>query len=336
MSPSPPAAVHGRRRRPVGRRHPAWLSTTRPPVGLGDGYLAEPATTEATIIELEALLARFDATDDHRRWFCRMYLTMTRRTVGAIDAGTFEDPAWLRAFVARFADRYLQAVDAADAGRIDQVPPAWRIAFTRAEHTEPAVLLDVMLGMNAHVNHDLAFCVHEVLAAEAADLHHDGRLPLPRLDLLSRQRDFTAVDAVLAATIDPVLTELADLAGPLLRPEECATFSRAAAGVRWGEGIAGWRNDAWWAAHRLHRASPLAVEAHRVARTATNWGRLIVTLDRYQHVAERWPAMSVDWLLEDPTSVYAWMRRFNRFGGRLPRPVERLVPARRRSEKAVS
>ena len=61
-----------------------------------------------------------------------------------------------------FADYYFEQFDDWHAGRIDQVSPAWRIAFHAADAQQVTGMGNVFLGMNAHVNRDLPFVLAEI------------------------------------------------------------------------------------------------------------------------------------------------------------------------------
>src|SRR6185312_4588562 len=80
------------------------------------------------------------------------YLRTTRAVATAIDAGDFEDPAWVAHWDVVFADLYL---DALAAHRRDpaSAPLTWQRAFGADAGLPPEA--HVLLGMNAHINVDL-------------------------------------------------------------------------------------------------------------------------------------------------------------------------------------
>jgi hypothetical protein len=91
----------------------------------------------------------------------------------------------MRGFVAAFAGRYLDADEAWRAGRT--VSSAWRAAFEAATQRRPVILQHLLLGMNAHINLDLAVTTSELAV--------DGSLAAVR-------HDFDAVNDVLGALVD--------------------------------------------------------------------------------------------------------------------------------------
>ncbi len=104
---------------------------------------------------LAAMHVRLDALPaglESRRPFLETYRRTTVAVGSAIERGYFEDPAWVEAWDAAFADLYLDALDADLAGGAG-VPRPWRLAFDAPSSLPP--LRQVLLGINAHINFDL-------------------------------------------------------------------------------------------------------------------------------------------------------------------------------------
>ncbi|MEU9333408.1 DUF5995 family protein [Streptomyces sp. NPDC048290] len=89
--------------------------------------------------------------------FNRVYLTVTEAVDQGIDAGRFPDPRAAITLDARFAERYLAAVDAAEQGR--RPPACWRPLFQLRRHPGVRPLQFALAGINAHIGHDLALAV---------------------------------------------------------------------------------------------------------------------------------------------------------------------------------
>jgi hypothetical protein len=171
----------------------------------------------------QRLVQRADAlpqTLEYRRSFARAYSRMTQAVGDAVDAGRFEDPDWVAVWDVRYAEMYLQALDAEQAG--SQLSRPWRLAFGASE--ELSAVRHLLLALNAHVNYDLPQALLEVISdAEFSDSSVLAR----------RQRDYERIDAVLAARIaaedaelatgktrlDRVLTPLNRLAAKRFLPE---------------------------------------------------------------------------------------------------------------------
>jgi Family of unknown function (DUF5995) len=100
--------------------------------------------------------------------------------------GGFRDTAWVERWDVAFADLYLDALEAAEAGR--RPPEPWAVAFGAGEHDRFPRLRHVLLGMNAHINYDLAQSLLAVISEEEFD---DPEL------LASRAADHEHIDSVL-------------------------------------------------------------------------------------------------------------------------------------------
>jgi hypothetical protein len=164
-------------------------------------------------------LSRYEAAGDNRAVFQRVYLLMTREMARRLAASFFGDRVWVERVLVGFADYYVDALDAYDAG--EPCPPAWRLALDAARDRRTFVLEDALLGINAHINNDLPFVLAGILAT-------DGAWPDARL-MLRRRLDHDRVNEILLFLVDLVqreltrhyarLTSLADRA--LGRRDEC-------------------------------------------------------------------------------------------------------------------
>ena len=122
---------------------------------------------------------------DRRGWFTALYRQTTRAVRDRTAAGAFDDPERMGRFVGRFAARYLEPLHAHREGR--PVPRCWRVAFEAG--SDHLILQHLLLGMNAHVNLDLA-----VVAAETC----------PRGEITSLHDDFMRVNDILGALLPKV------------------------------------------------------------------------------------------------------------------------------------
>lgn len=120
--------------------------------------------------------------------FLATYLRTTEAVATAIADGTFEDPGWVERWDLVFADLYLAALDAHLAGGRPTRP--WRLAFAGADARPP--LLNVLLGVNAHINYDLPQALLAVIAD--ADFQDPGTLA-------RRRRDHERIDGILSSRV---------------------------------------------------------------------------------------------------------------------------------------
>lgn len=166
-------------------------------------------------------------TADASGYFAALYARVTGRLAAAVARSEFEDNAGMERFASTFASYYLRAVPGGF-GR----PRCWQASWDVV--TEPGFLIvqHLLLGINAHVNHDLALAVVDV-----AD---------ERGDLGSIRADFDGVNDVLAQTYGDVLHDL----------DRVSRWATEAATVGGGHAfnfsLRHARRQAWEAAGRLH------------------------------------------------------------------------------------
>ncbi|MFF5251936.1 DUF5995 family protein [Streptomyces leeuwenhoekii] len=106
--------------------------------------------------------------------FNRVYLAVTEAVDRHIDAGRFPDARAATALDVRFAERYLDAVETAAAGR--RPPACWRPLFQFRRHPGVRPLQFALAGVNAHIGHDLALAVVDTcrtLGCEPVDLEDE-------------------------------------------------------------------------------------------------------------------------------------------------------------------
>jgi uncharacterized protein DUF5995 len=143
----------------------------------------------ALVDRMGELLAPLEADRDPARFFLGVYLRTTVAVGAAIDAGTFEDPAWVEEWDVDFAGLYL---DALTAHRRDpaSAPGPWRLAFGARPDLPPEA--HVLMGVNAHINYDLPQSLVRVIPPAEFDT--------PAM-LAMRGRDHARIDRVLASRV---------------------------------------------------------------------------------------------------------------------------------------
>lgn len=196
---------------------------------------AAPHSTEARDTReaervLEALQAQYLEQHDARAVFTGAYLVITRAMRGALDARRFLDNAWVERYLVAFADLYLTALRHAgeEAGAASvPIPPAWQVTFETCRRPGVSPLTHLLLGVNAHVNRDLAFALCRVGIMEC---RHE------------RYEDHTRVNAVLSAAVNDLQSSVEALAPAL------ATLDRVMSD--WDERLAcravAWARDRAW------------------------------------------------------------------------------------------
>ena len=160
------------------------------------------ADIDALIGRMEGLLAPLEARGHPGRFFLATYLRTTRAVAAELGRGGFLDPPWVERWDVAFADLYLDALETAEAGR--RPPAPWAVAFGAGGRAGLPPLRHVLLGMNAHINYDLAQSLLAVIADEEFD---DPGL------LARRGADHRHIDEVLAARVGAEDAELEAVGG---------------------------------------------------------------------------------------------------------------------------
>ncbi|HEX8692500.1 MAG TPA: DUF5995 family protein [Longimicrobium sp.] len=139
---------------------------------------------------------------DRRAVFASAYLDITLAVRRRSSEGHFfADDAWVRRYDVAFANLYREALFAFARGDHQNVPKAWRFSFETSATGDALVLQDLLLGINAHINHDLPLALEQVSIDP-----REGRLA-----------DHTRVNEALQAATDPLQDRIAGLYAPALR-----------------------------------------------------------------------------------------------------------------------
>ena len=225
------------------------------------------ATIDDAAEGLAALEVRYRERNDRRAIFLTLYGIVSADMRARVAARAFEDNAWVERYTVGFANLYREALASYEAGDLERVPKSWRLCFDAAVAGTGLVLQDMLLGVNAHVNHDLP------LALSAISIDPDRAL---------RYRDHSAVNAVLAGVTEratarlaalyaPGLTALDDCAGPI--DEMLSAFSLEVARESAWEGAVSLAN----ARNTFERALVSRLMATRAAAVA----RLLLAPSRH-------------------------------------------------------
>jgi hypothetical protein len=191
-------------------------------------YPRTAADALASLRSQRALLGRTDP----RAVFVDVYTLITAEVAGRLASGRhdFAQPEWIERLTAQFATSALIAVDDAVTGALQYGP--WLPALDLGIEVPPYVR--ALLGMNAHINHDLA----RVVCADLLDVAPNA---IPRY-----RRDYFEVMSLLAVVL-PDCLEL------LVRTYRCPLTAmvytvkpwrrKATAAVWWL--IWNWRSKVW-------------------------------------------------------------------------------------------
>ncbi len=219
--------------------------------------------------------------DDASGYFPALYVRVTDEIAEGILHDRFEDGERMERFVDTFAGHYIRAREA-------QIPVArcWQATWDVAGDPNLVIVQHLLLGINAHVNYDLAQAVVEVAS-------HEGGLEAVR-------DDFDTVNDVLANTSVTVIRDL-DLVSRWAG--EAASLG---GGRLFNFSLRVARSQAWGAAERLY---PLNEPRRREYLSELDE---LVSVVAYLITRPVWPV-----------GVAVWLAR--RFEQREPRAVTRAL-----------
>lgn len=175
------------------------------------------------------------AARDASGYFPALYARVTAEVAAAVEQRGFEDGRRMDELATTFARYYTRALR-----RESPRPRCWEASWKVVGDQDLLVVQHLLLGINAHVNHDLPQAVVDV-----AD--RGG-------DLAAMRGDFDAINAILASSYSQVMD---DLDRATRWADEAATLGGTTA---FNFSLHAARRQAWSAAERLH---PLGREGRR-------------------------------------------------------------------------
>lgn len=199
----------------------------------------------ATLSEMSRIADSAADRCGHDAVFARAYLRMTQLYGHTRQIpGYYEDIPAMNHVDAVFAKYYFDAYGNWTDGNRAAVPQSWLIALDAARDKTVTGSGDLLLGMNAHINRDLAF----VLAATGL-IAPDGS---------TSKQDYDAVEAWLYDATAPLMAEFAARFDPTMDDSN----DPVGAGY-WTtfQAVSGWRENAWRNAEALVSAPSPAARA---------------------------------------------------------------------------
>jgi hypothetical protein len=149
-------------------------------------------TIDEVIARLDEVIARSRRERSRLGYFALLYRNVTIKVKEGIQAGVFEDGVRMERLDVTFANRYLDAYECYRRGA--QTSKCWLASFRAADSWFPIVLQHLLLGMNAHINLDLAIAAAEVAPGEQID---------------GLKQDFERINDILGALVGDVQDRLA-------------------------------------------------------------------------------------------------------------------------------
>jgi hypothetical protein len=252
----------------------AFATAPAPPGGHGVDHF------RGLVARMEASLDELTRTKDRLAVFHLTYLTFSKRVLAALEGGRFEDAAWAGDMCCRFVAIYLAQIELWRV-RDPRICRAWGVALERLEADSPNVMQAMLLGMNAHINYDLAFCTLGA-CIEAGDLPwvlasdgFHGARGVPT----ARYRDFLLINRVGWESIPVIQDTVLKRFSPLLWIGNVALRPWTS---DWGQRVLLESRDAAWAKTVLLLHCTTADERDTVAafvdQSAERWAELIGAL----------------------------------------------------------
>ncbi|HEY7334588.1 MAG TPA: DUF5995 family protein [Bryobacteraceae bacterium] len=180
------------------------------------------------------------AENDGLKWFNWLYLQVTQAVEEKVNAGGYNDPAWLAELDVKFAALYFSSLYASLSGAA--CPGCWSAMLSARDQTRIARIQFALAGMNAHINRDLPIAIVSTCQAAGAAPQHGT----------PHYSDYTAINSTLNGLLDLAKKTLnVRLLGDPLPPVSHLEDTIAALD------LAAFREKAWDTAENLWQASPL-------------------------------------------------------------------------------
>jgi hypothetical protein len=243
------------------------LSMPYDPTSPDDCIAGRTACVDKTIRDMTRRLDGLASSCDHNAIFSVTYLRVTQEYRRTIDGPFFDDTPFVNYEDTLFAHYYFAAFDAWAAGRSEQVPVAWRIAFDSASRHAVSATGDLLLGINAHVQRDLPLVLYSI--------------GLRRPDGTSRKLDHDRVNVILNRVADDVTAEIARRFDPTADDGNLPTTLDDATVF---QTLVGWRENAWRKAEALAAAptpEARAIVVEQIESDAATQARAIVAATAY-------------------------------------------------------
>lgn len=170
-----------------------------------------PRNTGEALLCMKKELPQLYARNDGRAIFLRAYYVMTTQVNAAVHGtGDFKktgplffEPEAVDRLAGRFSALYFESLSRSHAQPAKEpICAAWGMAMEQALKPRPSILLNLLLGINAHINFDLALGIHDVVREDLQRLRHEVKDPGERdrriAELLARWKfDHDQINNVL-------------------------------------------------------------------------------------------------------------------------------------------
>jgi len=154
-----------------------------------------PITNFSEVLgRLEQIIAWAKLNESPSGYFAALYYKMTLAVRDAVLRGEFENGSRMEQMDVVFAKRYFNAFDQWQAGNTPT--NSWRVAFESVKNDNLAVMQHLLLGMNAHINLDLAIAAASVRQRDA---------------IFGMRYDFMKINQIIQSLTDQTQAQLAKI-----------------------------------------------------------------------------------------------------------------------------
>lgn len=148
----------------------------------------QPQNIDEALECMRTGLEYFHARNDRRAIFLRLYYIMTLEVHAAVNQlgdyqgkAIFLDPDWIAHLSGHFCTLYFRSLDTFEREPDETVERAWKIAHRTAAQRSSTVVQNALLGINAHINYDLAHAI-ALNMDKHGDLGNPSALPIRKFD----------------------------------------------------------------------------------------------------------------------------------------------------------
>lgn len=191
-----------------------------------------PNSIAEVITALDTIIDRAWNERDRIGYFAALYRRVTRSVGNGITSGRFQDGPLLEKLDVIFARRFLDALLTYQSGGVPS--KSWKVAFQACANSQPLIIQQLLMGMNAHINLDLGIASVETSPGAA----------LPQL-----KPDFDQINALLAEQVGAVESEIASVSPRIGDLEKFGCKTVTGSIVNFNLTVA--RDAAWGFAERL-------------------------------------------------------------------------------------
>jgi hypothetical protein len=146
---------------------------------------------DQVIEALEFIIGEAENNGDAGGYFAALYHKVTVKVKEGIKNNFYDDGTRMEALDVVFAKRYIDAWIDWKNGRT--VTQSWKVAFDSAGRFRLVVLQHLLLGMNAHINLDLAIAANQIMQGK---------------NMAALHRDFNKINSVLSSLVHEVQSDL--------------------------------------------------------------------------------------------------------------------------------